>query len=138
MMNAILLRLMWREALPLHVRIHPEERICIDIANMLRKDTLEGRLKAVWTHIPNEGKRHRLVALVLKAMGLLRGSPDYCFVGCVGLSGGVIEVKSSTGKMSPYQQDYAHWALMLGVRHAVCRSAAEVRATLITWGLLDA
>lgn len=136
MLSIVLTRLLWRDKLSANIRVHPEERICIEIANMLRKESLEGNLKAVWSHCPNEGKRSRLTAMLLKAMGLIPGTSDYFFVGAKENGSGLIEIKSPSGKMSDRQKDFLHWCVMLDVRHAVCRSAAEVRETLIAWDLL--
>jgi hypothetical protein len=134
MLTAILTRLLWREKLPAHVTLHPEERLSIEVANMLRKESIEGNLKAVWTHVANESKRHRITALVLKAMGLISGALDFFFIGSH--NSGLIELKSSTGRLSENQKLYIAWALSLGVPHAVCRTVDEVRDTLIAWGLL--
>lgn len=133
MLNS-LYALMFRPALPRHCKIKPEEIICISIANMLRTATLDGTLKAVWNHVPNEGKRHPLVAMVMKAVGMIRGSPDYFFIWDNG--GGLIEVKTPKGKLSPHQKYYQAWCQDKNVRHAVCYSAADVHATLDKWGIL--
>jgi hypothetical protein len=131
----ILLRLMYRPMLPTNLYIHEEDRICIGIANELRKLTLDGSLKAVWFHVSNESRRTIIQTLMLKAIGLIPGTTDYCFFGATGA--GLIEIKAKKGRMSDYQTDFMHWALSLGVRHAICRSVEEVRHTLIAWGLLS-
>lgn len=130
-----LYRLMARATLPFNVRVKPEELICIVIANNLRAATLDKRLIAIWSHIANEGKRNRIVGAVLKAMGLISGTPDYFFIWPTG--GGVIEVKAGKGKLSPLQKDYSEWCAELGIKHAVCRSAEEVFDVLAGWGVLE-
>jgi hypothetical protein len=127
-------RILWRAPLPFNIRVKPEEQLCIGIADMLRQASLQNRLKAIWSHVPNEGKRHVLVALVMKAMGMLPGTPDYFFIWADG--GGVIEIKVGKGRMSDNQKDYKTWCYVLGVKHAVCRSLGEVTDTLTGWGIL--
>lgn len=131
---SFLVLLLYRPTLPRHIRVKPEEAISIDIANRLRKASLEGRLAAVWSHISNEGRRSRIAGMVLNAVGLIAGAPDYFFIGASG--GGLIEVKTLKGKMSERQTQYKQWCALVGVRHAVCFSADEVCATLKDWGLL--
>ena len=86
-----ILSLMRRDKLPMHMKIGDEERLSIEFADLMRVETLEGRYKGIWGHIPNEGKRHPLVAMLVKAMGLIPGSTDYYFIWNGG--GMVIELK---------------------------------------------
>ena len=139
-----LLQLMYRPQLPFNIRVKPEEQLCIGIANMLRQETLSGKLRAIWCHVPNEGKRHRLVALVMKAMGMLAGTPDYFFMWENG--GGLIEIKvARQGKRGPLkvelsenQEHYRAWCVEQNVNHALCTSVESVVSTLTKWGVLDA
>lgn len=129
-----LIRLLTRGKLPWATRVKPEEEMCISIGNSLRQWSLEGKLSAVWSHVPNEGKRHIKVACIMKAMGLLPGTPDYFFGWATG--SGLIEIKVGEGRMSPNQKDYKLWCEHVWVKHAVCRSLGEVYDTLILWGAL--
>lgn len=117
----------------------PEDRLSIDVAIMLRVATLEGRLAAVWTHIPHEvagrGKFAIIYMAKARAMGLIKGSCDFVFVGRDG--GGYIELKTATGSLTPEQRDFREWCQMAWVNHAVCRSVAEVEEKLSEWGLLS-
>lgn len=60
--------------------VTPEQQLSVEFADELRKLVTNGRLKAVWCHVSNEGQRGALTALLLKAMGLIPGSPDYWFI----------------------------------------------------------
>lgn len=130
---AFLISLLTRGKLPWATRVKPEEQLCISIANMLREGSLTGKLRAVWSHVPNEGKRHIKVACIMKAMGLLPGTPDYFFGWTTG--SGLIEIKVGKGRMSPNQKDYKSWCEQVWVKHAVCYSLGEVYDTLIAWGI---
>lgn len=96
---------------------------------------MSGKLSAVWSHIPNEGKRHRFVALLLKAVGMISGTPDYFFIWPNG--GGVIEIKVGKGRLTENQMDYRQWCSDLGISHSVCRSVQEVVDQLVQWRVLD-
>ena len=131
-----LLNLLLRGKMPWGTRVKPEEQLCIQIADYLRAESITGCLRGVWGHVANEGKRHIKVACVMKAMGLIPGTPDYFFIWNGG--GGVIEIKVGKGRLSPNQVDYTAWCNHENVHHAVCRSLQEVIATLVEWGALDA
>lgn len=130
-----LVRLMSRASLTRHTRVKPEEIICIGIADMLRIATIQGKLKAVWSHVPNEGKRSLFVAMVMKAIGMVPGTPDYFFAWPEG--SGLIEVKSGKGRLTENQMDYRQWCADLGINHSVCRSVQEVVDQLVQWRVLD-
>lgn len=119
-------------------RTGPEDKLAIEVAIMLRVATLEGRLLAAWTHIPHEvaarGKFANIHMAKAKALGLIKGSCDYVFAGPT--ASGWIELKSDTGSLSPEQRDFRDWCQAMGANHAVCRSVAEVREKLFSWGLL--
>lgn len=119
-------------------RVGPEDRLAIEIATMLRVASIEGRLKAAWTHVPHEvggrGKPAAIRMALAKAMGLIKGSADYVFVGPSG--GGWIEAKTEKSYPTPAQKDFGQWCESLGVNHAVCRSVEEVEAKLREWGVL--
>lgn len=120
-------------------RTNPEDRLAQEVATMLRVATLEGRLKATWTHIPHEvgggGKLAAIRMALAKSMGLIAGSCDFVFVG--NGFGGWIELKDIKGSLSPAQKDFREWCQTLNVNHAVCRSLEEVERQLFFWGVLD-
>lgn len=115
-----LFRLMNRDKIPWQCKLKSEEIISIEFADALRKATLEGRLKAVWCHVPNEGKRHVFVAMIMKAMGLLSGALDYWFIWDTG--GCVIEFKAGKNKLSEFQEYFFTWCESKNVPKAVCYS----------------
>ena len=129
-----LLTLLYRKRLGLSIRLEPEQRLSIEIADWLREMSLTGKLKAVWTHIPNEGKRSRIVALVLAAMGMISGVSDYVFSWADG--SGYIELKAGANKETDNQILFSCWCEALGVHHATCRTLEEVQTTLKEWGVI--
>lgn len=124
---------------PFKGRKGPEDLLSIDVATMLRVATLEGRLDAVWTHIPHEvgggGKLAAIRMALAKAMGLIAGSGDFVFVWKGG--GAFIELKVRAA-LSPAQQDFGQWCGGAGVPYLVCKSVAEVEQFLISEGVLRA
>lgn len=125
-------------------RIGKEDALAIDVAMMLRVESIRGSLKGTWTCIPHEvgamslgTKGFRLAQAryaKAKAMGLITGSADYVFVWPQG--GGWIELKSKDGSLSKEQRDFRDWCDASGTHYAVCRSVDQVRETLISWGVL--
>ena len=126
--------LMKRSALSWNWTIAPEEKESIDFADQLRMATLEGRLKCVWCHVPNEGKRHRITATIMKAMGLIPGALDYWFVSSGG--GCLIELKIGANKPTDNQICFMAWCDRLGVPKAVCYNKEDALQFLRELGLL--
>ncbi len=114
----------------------PEERLQYEVANMLRAASLDGTLRAVWTHPANEGISRKQFGVKLKALGRLSGAPDLWFVWTGG--GGMIELKVGPkirpSSLTDNQKDVQQWAVERGVNHAVCTSAEEVWRVLVRWG----
>jgi len=125
---------MYRAPIPWNARVKPEERICIEFADSLRAATLAGELKCIFCHVPNEGKRHIFVALILRAMGMITGCADYFFAWESG--SGFIEFKTPGNKQTPSQKDFEQWCVDLGIKYAVCTSAAEATKKLEEWKIL--
>ena len=116
------------------VVIKPEQQLCINISDELRRFPVSGKLKAVWTHVPNEGNRSRLNGAILKAMGMIPGYADYVF--CWDNGSGTIEIKADKGKPTELQKLFARWCDDSGVKYALCRSVEEVMDSLKSWGVL--
>lgn len=118
--------------------LKPEERLTVAVANTLRQASLQGRLRAVWFHVPNEhqgkGRVHMLRIAVKIAMGVIAGVSDLVFLWADGA--GVIEMKVGTG-LSDHQRNFSKWCGHEGVRFALCRSVQEVEAALVQWGVFD-
>ena len=140
-MKAFMLRVL--DFKPFRGKRGPEDNLSIDVATVLRAASLEGRLRAVWTSVPHEvgavsrGSSQFGVAVAKyakqKAMGLIAGSGDFVFTWPGG--GAWIELKVEAS-LSPAQRDFKAWCEETGSHYAVCRSVAEVEATLFSWGAL--
>lgn len=89
-----------------------------------------------WTHIASGGHRDPAVAGKLKAEGVRPGAPDYVIV-APGVGVIWIEIKSPRGRTTAAQEE---WARAIrdtpGCTYALCRSLAEVDATLRRAGLI--
>lgn len=122
----------------------PEDDLALVVGSALRGWTLEGRLHATWTNVPHEvgavsKKSPAFRAAQARyakniAQGLIAGSGDYVFIGDG--PAGWIELKSSTGSLSPDQRDFRDWCGLVGARYEVCRTIDAVEATLRGWGML--
>lgn len=136
---AFLVRLMHYTSLSRRLRLGPEDYMAVQFANGLRVHALEGRLRAVFCHVPNElagASRATPAAAIARAAGLITGASDYLFLWDGG--SGVLEAKSTTGSLTPSQKDWRDWCQSNGVRHAVFRSVEEGEAKLREWGVLTA
>lgn len=130
--------LMSRSNLSWNWKLQPEQRLSVELADALRIEAKDGRLKAVFCHVANEGKRSKIVASILKAMGLIPGSPDFWFIWNGG--GGLIELKrpdKPLPKLEDNQEYFMQWAQSLSVRHAVHNSVQDALQTLRQWGALS-
>jgi hypothetical protein len=117
-------------------KVTPETALCIEIAAWLAKESLAGRLRAVWFHVPNEspGHRHMVHNLLVKAMGRIPGAPDYVLLwdgGCMALEIKVAAVQSVA------QRAFEEWCRGCGVSYQLCRSLQEVQDFLKLMGLLS-
>jgi len=141
-----LVRLMAYTSLARTTRLGPEDRIAGEFATRLRVATVEGRLRAVWCHVPNEmlggaGKPTRMSSIA-RALGTIPGAGDYLFqwgyAHDVGLEPGnaVLECKTATGRMADNQKDMQQWCADMGVPYHVFRSAHEGCAILRGLGVL--
>jgi hypothetical protein len=132
----------------------PEDLFAYAVANMLRQESASGRLRAIWTHVPNEvgvdttaagAKSASLRYVTARALGLVPGCPDYLFLGRD--KSVAVELKAKTGRLNPNQKEFAEWCRWLGVPHHVVKadgvsiaeldaSVQKVRALLILEGLI--
>lgn len=120
------------------LKLGPEDRICIEFANRLRAWTIEGKLRAVWTHLGNEvagGTKNAMIRYAIaRALGLISGSADYLFLwdgGCA-----AIEAKALKGTQQPNQLDFQAWCQARNVPYFLIRSADEGEAILKQLGAL--
>jgi hypothetical protein len=107
--------------------LKPEQQICIEFANELRKLTIENKLPYVWFHVPNEfiptKRLNYSFDLKQKHMGKISGTPDYCLVGPVRSL--FIEFKTKRGTQTPTQIIFQKWCVEKGVEYHLCRSSKE-------------
>lgn len=119
-------------------RLKPEERLSKEIADNCRAWTLEGSLRAVWTHIPNElggGTRNADIRYAYtKHMGMIPGAPDLIFVGLYDTV--FIELKAGKNTLNDNQKNFQKWCKKEKVKYHVCYSLEEVKQVLITAELL--
>lgn len=112
-----------------------EEDEQADIAALL------DRLGILWTHVPNEGKRHIATAMKLKRQGVKAGFPDVCIFDrppkYPEAPGSVIEMKRVKG--GTVSDEQKHWLEQLkarGWKTGVAHGANEAERLLREWGYM--
>ncbi|WP_432475296.1 hypothetical protein ACRRRS_21885 (plasmid) [Brucella anthropi] len=134
-----LTKLMLRAPLAKTTKLGPEDRSAIDFANRLRVWTLEGKLKAVWTHVPNEiaggTPNAKIRYAVSKALGQISGASDYVFMWATG--GAAIEFKAGRNVQQENQLHFETWCKANGVPYFLVYSADEGEAKLRELGVLS-
>lgn len=117
----------------------PETRLGEAFSNWLRAETIEGRIRGVWTHVPNEigyqghSKAAQLVYAVAKALGMIVGSPDYVFLGSNGSL--ALEAKSKTGTQTPGQKDFESWCAEEKVPYRIFKTLEQGQTILKEQGI---
>lgn len=129
-----------RDAFPQRgTRVGPEDAECLKYVDWLRKQSRAGWLRAVWFHVPNEGKRSWRMGALQRAKGLMAGTPDYVLLYDTGAV--CIEFKSKIGRQSKTQREFEKWCRHEGIPYKLVRSAAEaIEYTLgmsVLWGRDD-
>ena len=119
-------------------KLEKEELLSIHVADMLRELTLSYQekgvgLKAVWCHVPNEGKRNPVTAIILRAMGMIPGAFDFWF--CWENGSGIIELKAGTD-LSDSQVNFGIWAKHRKVNQSIQSSVSGVLDVLKSWGAI--
>ncbi|MBA4306435.1 MAG: hypothetical protein C0429_06820 [Sphingopyxis sp.] len=118
-----LIRLMRYTALSRAIRLGPEDRIAIEFANEMRKAVLEGRLRAVFVHVPNELNRRTAAGAIARALGLIPGTADYLFLHATGAF--ALECKAPGGVQTENQKDFEEWCRNNSVPYHIFRTVAE-------------
>lgn len=119
-------RLMAYTGLARGLKLGPEDAMAYGFANDLRKATLEGHLRAVWTHPANElanGHRTGVKSAIARALGMHTGTSDYLFLWSDGSA--ALEAKSPDGSLSPSQRDFRDWCNANGVPFYVFKTAQD-------------
>lgn len=120
-----------------NARLKEEESQQIAFANYCRAKSIQGELNAVWTAISNEysGRYSPLFGAKLCALGKISGAPDMMFIWSGG--GGLIEFKSSKGRLSEKQKLFQKWCQVNNVNHELVRSSDEAIEVIKKWGLVS-
>lgn len=111
-------------------RSHPERDLHMTVKRYL--DIALPR-EAIWWHCPNGGARFKSEAVTLQRMGVLAGVFDLQLI--YRREPLFIELKAAGESLSPDQARFAARLDAQGIPWAVCRSLAEVEATLRGWRL---
>lgn len=103
---------------------------------------------AIWQHIkllgnpdviayhPANGMvRSKRTGAKLKAMGVVPGCPDLCFVLDDGMAA-FLEIKTPGGRLSPAQKAFQSRCDKIGVPYVVCWSIDSALAVLKSWGVI--
>ena len=130
-----ILRLMRYTPLSRSLRLGPEDRIAIEFANELRKASIEGRLNAVWLHVPNESKRSSAAGAIARALGLIPGTADYLFLHANGSF--ALECKADKGRQNDNQKDFEQWCEDQRVPYHVFRTVEEGLGYVRDYGVLS-
>lgn len=88
-----------------------------------------------WTAVDHAAKLSKSQAGQRKARGVKRGQPDYRFILPPHGQSAEIELKVKGTYQSPEQKDWQAAVVAAGGLYAICRTAAEVEATLRAWGV---
>ena len=88
----------------------------------------------IWFHIPNQSSSSPRTGAFLKAMGVIPGVADLCFIknGCAMF----MEIKSAKGRQSPAQKSFEADCLLAGVPYA-CVDCIDAAITVLrSWGVI--
>ena len=111
------------------VRREPEHTLQVEIVEMLRKKL---KKKVLFTAFP-AGGGGRVRGAKLKKAGLQAGWPDIQFIYQGAYYG--LEIKTTTGRLSPAQIDLHKRLTDDGCSVAVARSVSDALEIIVDWGL---
>lgn len=121
-------------------KLKPEQKECVIFANACKSFNIEGKLNAVWLHIPNEiaNNRHPRFGNLQKLMGKMAGAADYVFLG--EKNSCFIEFKVKTDnlitKQNKNQVMFEEWCKKMGVHYFLVYSSNEALQKLREINLL--
>lgn len=110
-----------------------EDMLHVYAADVLRAFAVPG---VVWFHVPNGGKRHISVAILLKKMGTRAGVSDFVFFRLDGKAA-CMELKDASGKQSKDQKEFERGCKAIGVPYVIARTCAEVDGVLSGFGVIN-
>lgn len=93
------------------------------------------RQKAIAYHVPNGGKRHISVAVMLKKFGTLAGVPDWACINIDGLPS-FLELKDDQGKQSDAQKAFQAACEAIDVPYVIARTPEAIRDFFISNGII--
>jgi len=109
-----------------------EDKLANDVALELKALTLEGKLNAVWFHVPNEsvvGSLKDMLRINRKhLMGLVNGAPDFVVISERETI--FIELKTDKGRLTESQKMFREWASKVGIEYYIIRNLTELRSAL--------
>lgn len=122
------------------MKLKPEEALSAAVKDMLTIRRNQGRLRAMFFHVPNEfqATKNGAAAWAKKLrIGCVAGAPDWVVMWSGG--GCFIELKTPQNKrgLSPEQLEFALECEVVGVHYHVCRSVEDVESCLKKHGALD-
>lgn len=115
-----------------------EERLHRQVADYLR--VALGN-EVMWFHVPNGGARSKAEAGIFKALGVMPGVFDLCFLWRPGDadnvkgSVGFIELKAPGKILSDPQKHFSYWLSYYSTPWTTCYRVEDVDRTLTEWGL---
>ena len=118
-----------------------EDALTNKVVLQLTGYSIEGELKGVWFHVPNESvvsKENKLKDILRikkkHCMGLINGVPDLVFISKNNTL--FIELKTAKGRLTESQLYFQEWCIDEGVDYFVARSVEEVTTILKEKGFL--
>ena len=110
-----------------------EDKLSNRIAIELKALTLEGKLNAVWFHVPNEavvGNIKDVLRIKRKhLMGLINGAPDFVIVSKNKTI--FLELKTDKGRMTEAQKMFKDWASKTGIEYYIIRCVADLQSAIL-------
>lgn len=110
----------------------PEQTLQIHVADALRWLKPD----CLWSSIPNEAKRSKLIGWMLQRMGMRAGMGDLVFLWETGC--GLIELKAPGKVQNENQREIERECVARRIPYEVCWSLDHVVEVLVRWGRLPA
>lgn len=115
-----------------------EDKLTNEIAIYLKINVLEGKLKGVFFHVPNESvsktKRDMLRIMKKKQLGMIPGAPDFIIVTHDKTL--FIELKTKKGRQSEFQKMFQIWSEKNDIQYYIIRDVPTLETVLKTTGVL--
>ena len=115
-----------------------EDKLTNEIAIFLKIAVLEGKLKGVFFHVPNESvsktKRDMLRIMKKKQLGMISGAPDFIIVTRDKTL--FIELKTKKGRQSDFQKMFQIWSEKNDIQYYIIRDVPTLETILKNTGVL--